>query len=316
MHAKALLAPEDQAHAGPGIAEPRDEAAVLHGVGPRTIAPPFITSRMVRTACDVAGRIAVDRDEVGEQARRGPRRPGRRCGRCGHCPRWRRSARRPARMPRRAISSISRAFSPCGKTPTSPPMQIGTPASSAAREAGALVLIDCGLGRGAVPAGITRDGVGWRRASGNSRCRARASAGRSPPCRHCHARSCRRRRGWRGACLRRRGMDRDDAAGGMRGRDAGVNLVDGEGRPARLAWAPAIIGVEFDDVGAGRRSGARTRGHQVRRRPLPRRRAWRRRLGALGAVGAGRDERAGRDEQARPRHDALRRSRRLRPTSA
>ena len=37
-------------------------------------------------------------------------------------------------MPYSTMSSSSRTLSPWGKTPTSPPKQIGTPASSAARK--------------------------------------------------------------------------------------------------------------------------------------------------------------------------------------
>ena len=37
-------------------------------------------------------------------------------------------------MPYSTMASSSRTFSPCGKTPTSPPKQIDTPASRAARK--------------------------------------------------------------------------------------------------------------------------------------------------------------------------------------
>ncbi len=45
-------------------------------------------------------------------------------------------------------------------------------------------------------------------------------------------------------------MDGDQAAGIVRGGDPGVELGLGEGWAARLALAPMIIGIEFDDVGA------------------------------------------------------------------
>ena len=46
------------------------------------------------------------------------------------------------------------------------------------------------------------------------------------------------------------GVDRDQAARVVRRGDPRVELGLRQGGPARLALAPMIIGVEFDDVGA------------------------------------------------------------------
>ena len=61
----------------------------------------------------------------------------------------------------------------------------------------------------------------------------------------------------------RLGVSGDEAAGGVGGLGRGAHLLHREGRPAVLAGAPAIVGIEFDDVGAaadlppGRRDEAR-----------------------------------------------------------
>ena len=76
---------------------------------------------------------------------------------------------------------------------------------------------------------------------------------------------------------------------------------------ARLAGPPAIVGVEFDHVGAGRRSG---RGRRATISSAPSASSAPCGIGdagleALGAVGAVRDDRAGGDQQARAGNDAL-----------
>ena len=102
------------------------------------------------------------------------------------------------------------------------------------------------------------------------------------------------------------GMDRDQAAGVVRRGDASVELGLRQGRAARLALAPMIIGVEFDDVGAGRDLVAHGADGLVDAGDFLRAlRDGDARLEALGAVGAARDDRLGRDQQARAGDDAL-----------
>ena len=92
----------------------------------------------------------------------------------------------------------------------------------------------------------------------------------------------------------------------MRCGDASVELGLREGGARRLALAPMIVGVEFDDRRRPQRPGRGRRGWSRRRRPLPARPAGSGRPAqALRAVGAAGDDRLGRDEQARAGDDAL-----------
>ena len=102
------------------------------------------------------------------------------------------------------------------------------------------------------------------------------------------------------------GVDGDQAAGVMRRGDARIELGLGQGGPARLALAPMIIGVEFDDVRARRDLVANRADRLVDPGDFLRAlRALRRPARSPWAVGAARDDRPGRDEQARAGDDAL-----------
>src|SRR6476646_6666577 len=88
------------------------------------------------------------------------------------------------------------------------------------------------------------------------------------------------------------GVDGDEPPGIMGGGDPGIELSLREGDPRRLALAPMIIGVEFDDVRAGRDLVAYRANGLVDARDLLRTlRDGDARLVALGSIGAARDDR-------------------------
>ena len=159
----------------------------------------------------------VDGDEVGEQARAPPRRPVV-DAEDARIARRRRDQHVGRPHPQAAISSISRAFSPCGNTPTSPPTHIVTP-PRARRRSWRACRYRLRLGRPTVPAAIVGDRVGGgeRRAIAGAMLLHQAEdLGRAGI-----AMLDRVGAGEDGAAhpFRGAGMDRDLAAGGMGGLD-------------------------------------------------------------------------------------------------
>ena len=219
---------------------------------------------------DLARRIAVHRDQIREQtllhltdarlhvqnARRDRRGALERVDR-------RHAVVRPS-------FSSSRALSPCVNTPTSLPLRIVTPASSAALKLARLRAIDGGLGASPFFQPAYCDVASPAASVGQSAtlCSfiSRNTSGvPASPCSIVSTPASTARRIPSGR--RRVGRDRPSAA--ARGLDDRLQLLDREGRRRLAARAPAIVRVDLDPVGAVADLIADDADERRRRRPPP-----------------------------------------------
>ena len=195
----------------PAKAKPRRARKdwLFTGRSSRTIAPPFMTSRTRadRVRCRGSDRRRPRRDR--RAGRGGPRRPVGEMEDAGIARGGGDQHVGGAHAPGRHQLHLARILA-MGED-----ADVAAHADRDARrqrrgEAGALVAHRLGLGRGAGPAAIAGDRVGRGEGRAERGAVRPHQRGRFRACRHCHARSCRRRRGWRGACLRgsRRGRRR------------------------------------------------------------------------------------------------------------